>query len=747
MRLKLTLLLCLLALFTQTTPVSAHANLARSTPAANARLDTSPAEIRLWFTEPLEPDYSRIVLRDSSGTVLATPPSEVIARDQLLLRPGALPEGLYTVSWRSLSAADGHTSEGSFVFGIGIAVAGELAAPQVDESLPVQDIGARLANLVSLSLLVGTIGFVLWVWLPTTGESTASPLLYRLAWLGWIAVGVSGVLMLMMQATAATDMSLTEINYGEFVMGTTYGRLWLLRNSIWFFIGVVLDIKQRPHLALWGVLFLCGGLLFTQSLFSHASVAEDAAAAIAGGWLHLLVSSLWIGGLIAFSAVLWSIRGSPDTGSAGRLVAHFSNYARVGVLALSMTGFYAAWLHVGSVDALLSTVYGRLLLAKLVLFLPLLALAAINLIFTSRGLQRGQEIWVRRLRGLVGAEVALTILVLVAAAALTSAVPARDVMVTRAAVPIMPESESYLGMELIDNEMFHFEVYPGYVGENTFTVLPFDIDGNPVEDASLIRLRFDNLDQNLGQSELRPTAEGGGIYIATGANLSAPGRWRVRMTLQRPGVFDKVIDYELEVKPPPPLIIPPIEDALPLDQRWLFAGITGIVLAGVGGFTFASQKPRLQLRSSLALALIGVGVLFTLSAITPFAYANLSGQLAISDAWALPTAEGMSVSVYMQIENPGILTESIVGAETEIAESVELHENMVMSDMMHMMRRGTLDIPANGSLNLQQNALYHMMLIGITRELQEGDSFSITLQLDSGREVTTQVNVEFPEQR
>ena len=53
-------------------PVFAHANLDRSDPPENAVLPATPGEIRLWFTEPLEPAFSKIILRDATGNVRGT---------------------------------------------------------------------------------------------------------------------------------------------------------------------------------------------------------------------------------------------------------------------------------------------------------------------------------------------------------------------------------------------------------------------------------------------------------------------------------------------------------------------------------------------------------------------------------------------------------------------------------------------------------------------------------------------------
>jgi len=115
------ILLVFLCLLVGVSPIWAHANLLRSDPAPSATLDSAPQAISLWFTEALEPDFSRILLLDGKGGTVITPASVVDPADakHMTLMPGSLPDGVYTVSWRSISAADGHSTSGSYAFAVG----------------------------------------------------------------------------------------------------------------------------------------------------------------------------------------------------------------------------------------------------------------------------------------------------------------------------------------------------------------------------------------------------------------------------------------------------------------------------------------------------------------------------------------------------------------------------------------------------------------------------------------------------
>jgi copper transport protein len=102
----------------------AHGILQRSSPRANAVLSASPGEIVLEFNEAVDPRFSEIRVLGPQGARLAR--GGEVSPDGRRLRlgldsapPAAGSEGAYVVRWRVLSAVDGHTSSGSYVFSVG----------------------------------------------------------------------------------------------------------------------------------------------------------------------------------------------------------------------------------------------------------------------------------------------------------------------------------------------------------------------------------------------------------------------------------------------------------------------------------------------------------------------------------------------------------------------------------------------------------------------------------------------------
>ena len=108
-------LLCLFLL--DIAPAGAHAFLDRAEPRVGNTVRAAPREVICWFTQNLEPAFSTLVVRDSSGAQVSIGRAGVSANVlRVALKP--LPPGVYKVSWRVLSV-DTHTTEGDFSFRVG----------------------------------------------------------------------------------------------------------------------------------------------------------------------------------------------------------------------------------------------------------------------------------------------------------------------------------------------------------------------------------------------------------------------------------------------------------------------------------------------------------------------------------------------------------------------------------------------------------------------------------------------------
>jgi methionine-rich copper-binding protein CopC len=120
MRRLLPVLEAIISVGMATTGVFAHAFLDQATPPVGGTVPASPREIRLTFSEGVEPHFSGIELAADDGRTITTGPAVIDPGDakQLVLAVPPLPAGRYRVSWHVVSV-DTHRTEGAYSFAVG----------------------------------------------------------------------------------------------------------------------------------------------------------------------------------------------------------------------------------------------------------------------------------------------------------------------------------------------------------------------------------------------------------------------------------------------------------------------------------------------------------------------------------------------------------------------------------------------------------------------------------------------------
>ncbi|HSU43789.1 MAG TPA: copper resistance CopC family protein [Casimicrobiaceae bacterium] len=100
-------------------PAAAHAFLDHALPAVGSTVHEAPRSVRLWFTEQIEPAFSRVSVLDASGKAIDAGDSHVDPSDASILAASVpvLAPGKYRVKWRVVSV-DSHVTEGDFTFDI-----------------------------------------------------------------------------------------------------------------------------------------------------------------------------------------------------------------------------------------------------------------------------------------------------------------------------------------------------------------------------------------------------------------------------------------------------------------------------------------------------------------------------------------------------------------------------------------------------------------------------------------------------
>ena len=98
-----------------------HAFLERAEPRVGSTVRTAPPQVRVWFTERLEPAFSTLEVFNDRGEQVSDGQAQVDATNPALLQTALKPLGLgtYRVKWRVLSV-DTHVTEGDFTFRVAV---------------------------------------------------------------------------------------------------------------------------------------------------------------------------------------------------------------------------------------------------------------------------------------------------------------------------------------------------------------------------------------------------------------------------------------------------------------------------------------------------------------------------------------------------------------------------------------------------------------------------------------------------
>lgn len=643
--------LALLLLAWAATGVFAHAELLGSDPADGAAVTSPPDQIRLFFSEPLEPEFYSIQVYATDRARVDRNDTAISPTDPRILQVslGDASPGTYTVAWRAFSL-DGHVVRGSFAFAIG---AGSTPTRPITLTLPAEgapfsvESAARWLTFLLLFLLLGGLAFRPLLLDPTmralgrhTDELTPV-LVRRWLWLAWPALGLLIVVSfaaLVFQAASAAGLPLGEVLSGRAVsrllMSTRYGWLWLVRIVLLVGLaGTLAWIAAAPwtssRVAWWVGVATSGLALLTISASGHASaVPERPLLAIAMDWLHMAAAGLWVGGLVHLGLTLPAALARVDAGERravlGRLVPRFSVVAGVAVAVLVATGVYSSLLHVPSLAALMDTTYGAALTMKLLIFAVLLGIAAINLLvihprfraaLASRRKRQDDASGRRAFRWLVLGEVVAAVLVLAVTGVLTGLPPAGSI-----GLEPQPVSETQPAGAV----NVAFAVRPNQAGENRIELALTDARGAPVVDAQRVTLILTMLDMEMGSREVTPEPSEPGRYGVQGSQLSMAGHWRADVAVRQGGT-DSQAQFSFTVGPAPganrPAFSPArivlnavngqsflavvlLASAVVLlvrgprfrrrDRRWATIGAAGLVLVGLvaGGTSVADAYRR-----------------------------------------------------------------------------------------------------------------------------------------------------------
>ncbi|PYM15449.1 MAG: hypothetical protein DMD81_14955 [Candidatus Rokuibacteriota bacterium] len=190
------------------------------------------------------------------------------------------------------------------------------------------------------------------------------------------------------------------------LMRTHFGTIWMLRAVALVLVLFLSWSGSRG--ARVSSLCLASGVALTTALIGHAADWGDLTVSVAVDWVHVMAAAAWTGGLPGLAIVALRERHAWLPALLATVVRRFSRLAGLCLFAVVLSGLYNAWVQIRSLPAVWTTPYGRVLLAKIAVFLVLAAIGAVNRHAIVPYLGSG-----RRPRGLVTRSVRLTRLALV----------------------------------------------------------------------------------------------------------------------------------------------------------------------------------------------------------------------------------------------------------------------------------------------------------------------------------------------
>jgi copper transport protein len=537
----------------------AHALLVRSTPAANAVLEVPPVQVEIFFSEPLEENSSSIKVLDSNNTSVDVGDVRVDPTDptRMTVSLHTLSDGVFTVTWKAVSSIDGHQTVGTFPFAVGNANANAVSAIQQSTSfrLPFSTLISKFLMLASLALLLGQRFFTALVWEPTVKGSPTEKT-KPTSWLTFYHAGLIGLLIsigigILAQAGQSTGSELAfpwNMEMGRILIETRLGVIWLLRLAL-AIVSVWLASRNDSALREWSGFAINLGLLFTVTLTSHAATEARPFLPILADWIHLIGMTFWLGGLVYFFTSIRHFQQFENQWQmklTSRLASQFSINALVFVGLIGLTGFYSASLRVGSWSALLTSLYGHVLLVKQAFVGGLLVIASINLLVISPRLKRdhlqGIETTglVARFGKVLILELTFASLLLGSVSFLTYIPPAKIAA---------PANTDFTRIQQVDDLKVEINIAPARVGQNEFMLMLISPDGQPVTTAKKVLLRFTPSQANVPPSELELISDGE-MFSAKGAHLSLPGEWQVQAIVRREDKFDAYANFDVKLPKP-----------------------------------------------------------------------------------------------------------------------------------------------------------------------------------------------------
>lgn len=505
-----------------------HATPAETDPRHGEALPASPEVITVRMTQRIDPGASELRLLDAQQEPIGTGELQVSDNDLRLTIDllEELPAGGYVVKWKVLSTVDGHTTQGTWAFAVGEGAIPEVDNNVVSSSFRWDAILGKAILYAGFALAVGALAFAWW---PLRARFVALPHFHALVATGGSLMAVGMVLF------SSSQVASSGLGWGAY-FGTTFGRSILARDglaALLLIVGVAgwrMAWTERRITATAVPLLLA--FVGVHAFFGHPAEFLPTAAGAAVDAVHLLIVAAWVGGLVPLLLYFRTMAVVEGPERLQETARRFSGMATIAIVVATLTGIIMSAILVGRELAdWTDTPYGRALVIKIALVLPVLAiLGAINRWVYVRSMRPGTVAGFRRN---VGREISVAFVVFLVAGAVTNLTPTAG---ESTAVAFDPPPPTLFREMDAEHRLYHIYIDPGpQIGKESRYELhvldpeTFEYTGG----GHSMRMGLEH--EAVGKTAVwaEPMNETGKFEV-NGAFFSAAGPWNITMEYRHP---------------------------------------------------------------------------------------------------------------------------------------------------------------------------------------------------------------------
>ncbi len=525
---------------------------------------TGITQISVTYSEAIEIDFSVLKVFDSNGVQIDNKDTSYFKGEQsLVVTTPPLNDGVYTVTSKVLSKVDGHLVDYAFVFGVGqVIIDPELIDKQgTSENLFYPEAAARFPGFVGETIVLGSIISSLLIWKTLRRDLIADKLsaLQRnyhnkfstITGIGLIAVFVSNILMLIMQTIRLETSAIDAVQ-------TSFGMTWIIRMGItialliiWFWIERKKQLSMKNQLPF---LIFSLALIGTSTMIGHGAASEQAPAIILD-YVHNLLASLWIGGIIFFGFILLPTLSILENKNkeflALSVLPRFSIMIIISLGIIIISGPTLLWFLESDVGSLLDSTYGSLILAKIAIASIMIVLGGYKQFGiqnrAEKNLKSGSIVVHKKLRRSLKVEAALGIALLGVVALLTNgSLPAGEIQQAQA----QEFTFGFQTVEFSENARFDVNIEPFTSGQNTIKIQVSDFDGNALNDIDALKVKISNPQRNIAPIIIPINAiKTSSIQYEGEVTFGFSGKWQMEIEAQRTQNLNEDVILDLVIKP------------------------------------------------------------------------------------------------------------------------------------------------------------------------------------------------------